>query len=113
MEIVAEVVFAVFALLGVFFLTELVGRLFEKSALKERSSICQGVQKCVVHVWPGEDADYVESILRRLSSIHQRKNTCCFQFVLECDTSSDEVLRICKLYAQHHPDMSVVGRERE
>ena len=52
MEIVAEVVFAVFALLGVFFLTELVGRLLEKSALKERSSICQGVQKCVVHVWP-------------------------------------------------------------
>lgn len=113
MEIVAEVVFAVFALLGVFFLTELVGRLLERSALKERASTCQGVQKCVVHVWPGEDADYVESVLRRLSAVHRRKNTCCFQFVLECSASSREVLRICKLYAQQHPEMSVVGREQE
>lgn len=113
MEIIAEVILAVFVLLGVFFLTELIGRLLERSAREGPSAACHGIQKCVVHVWPGDDADYVESVLRKLSSVHRHKHDCRFHFVLECESSSDEVLHICKLYAQQHPEMSVVGRNRE
>lgn len=99
-SVIGDVVFAVFAVVGLYFL---ISRLTDWLARRiSPATGKQAVKRCVVYIWPENDAEHAESVLRGLEGLCPKISA---EYVIVLDGLNSEVRDICCLFAQEQKNV--------
>lgn len=100
-SIIGDVVFAVFAVVGLYFTISRFGEwlLSRASGTKKKMHI----KKCTVYIWPEDDSEHVESALRGVRSVVPCAST---EYVVVLNDLSEDVREICYLFAREYENVS-------